>query len=63
MKQSRRLIGIAALALVIAACGERLIYEAGTDPTLVDTTEASVTTQAEAQADDPPAQQPDSGTI
>ena len=63
MKQSRRLIGIAALALVITACGERLIYEAGTDPTIVDTTEASVRTQAEAQADDPPAQQPDSGTI
>ncbi len=44
MKRFRSIIVVVASTLIIAACGERLVYEASTDPTIAATDESSVTT-------------------
>ncbi|MFM2115047.1 MAG: hypothetical protein RI908_788, partial [Actinomycetota bacterium] len=42
MSTARRIATLAATAIVLAACGERLVYESSTDPTVIgDETEVA----------------------
>ncbi|MGA1743936.1 MAG: alpha/beta hydrolase [Ilumatobacteraceae bacterium] len=61
MVNMRRAALVVAAMLTVSSCGERLVYEASTDPTIVDNSPLT-TVASDTNLDDDPAPDADSGT-